>query len=104
MTAQHSDCQAVAVYNMTGPVQQLLRIHLYASSDFLLQTSACGGHVAYLTEGQSSNGRGDVVAVGNGQHGSQQDEGGSNEVQPQTQPLVSCLQRPVCPASRKQKP
>ena len=52
----------------------------------------------YLTEGQSSNGRGDVVALSNGQDGCQQDEHGPNEVQPQTQPLVSCLQSPVCPA------
>ena len=55
--------------------------------------------VTYLTERQGSNGRGDVVALCNGQHGSQQDEAGPNEVQPQTQPLVSCLQSPVSPAT-----
>ena len=55
---------------------------------------------AHLTEGQGSNGWGDVVALCNGQYGGQQDEHGPNEVQPQTQPLVSCLQSPVRPAGQ----
>ena len=64
----------------------------------------CCMAVAYLAEGEGSNGRGDVVALCNGQHGSQQNEAGADEVQPQTQPLVCCFQRPVCPAMARQQP
>ena len=54
---------------------------------------------SYLTERQCCYGGGDAIALCNGQHCSQQDEQGPNEVQPQTQPLVSSLQRPVRPAT-----
>lgn len=98
---QHGESQAGAVKH-DWPTQQLLQLPLHATKHSQLWGRSAD--VAYLTERQSSNGRGNVVAVGNGQHGSQQDEGGSNEVQPQTQPLVSCLQRPVCPANTTEKP
>ncbi len=39
-----------------------------------------------------------MVALCNGQDGSQQNEHRANEVQSQTEPLISRLQGPVCPA------